>query len=171
MLSIALCKVPWQINLQNADMALLLVADEAMLKLLDWTERAGCVDHDIHKALHWAFSGGGSWDPQVANDLYIAVESVRNGWSYIMKEFPAWLLRLVRFVEEDFDGEALWTALGVPFYYVEHLTRLKLRFEDGVLKIDKALEAEDDIFENVSAILLYLRRLKTFNEKTKIRTF
>ena len=52
----------------------------------------------------------------------------------------------------------------VPFDYVEHLTRLKLRFEDGVLKIDKALEAEDDIFENVSAIILYLWRLKTFNE-------
>ena len=59
-----------------------LSGQQALLELKDWVLTSGCSCHDVHNALKW---GLGVSEPQligVHKKLWIAIESLRNGYSW-----------------------------------------------------------------------------------------
>lgn len=69
-------------------------------KLLDWVISTGCANHDAQNGLKWGLAWLDCGD-EAAKKLYIAIESVRNGFDLVLKHMPAFLLQVVSVVDDN----------------------------------------------------------------------
>ena len=150
-----------------ADLALELGDPDAENDLImkDLTLGRACADHDAHNGLKWALHPFHleSAD-KTFKELHIGIASARNSWDILMKEFPDWLISVVRFTDEPFDADIsyqLWVSLQVASCWVEELLELEVRFEDSHLKLKKAFE-ETDWVDRVTTVLMAIWTFKEF---------
>ena len=137
--------------------------NENLLVLTEWTLGRACGDHDCQNSLKWALDPLHPVSPtETYEHIHIIVASVRNGFDIICRELPDWLVNIVRFSQEPFDGYELWAALGVEPKWIDELCELQLRWSEGFLKIKGDLEADTRWVERVSTVLMYLWNLKDF---------
>lgn len=135
--------------------------------LLDLVVTTPCACHDAHNALRWAVSSSlaeGDEDATMS-DLFICIASLRNAYDLLVREMPAWLMKVVTFGEDSMPcGHLVWTALGVESTWVDQLLELKLFWQDGQLHISRSLMDDPDMTEKITSSLLYLWKFVSFSQ-------
>lgn len=104
--------------------------------LLDWQVYTRCPCHDGSKALEWAlkpFAEGDTW-----RDLFITVESLRNGYVQLHRNLKGWLCTNLLVDDKPFD-QALslrwWQLVGLEPEWAERLSEVNLRWDGNSLRM------------------------------------
>ena len=133
-------------------------AEATMLDLLSWSFSSGCCNHDCHNGLKWGVAAHLT-SPELLKDFWIICESLRSGYDILMQHMGHWMSTRLAFVEWDMpDIYEFWTLLGVAPEWVEVLTSLQLRWQDGCLRVSPAWDGDPKLCELVSACLLHVFR-------------
>ena len=100
-----------------------------------WFVSVGCAAHDCHGGLKWSILSYFN-DKQVLKSAFIVVESLRNGYSLIVKHLAPWISRVLHFEDWHFpDCRQLYMALDVDPGLLDDLEDLELRFSQGCLRV------------------------------------
>eukprot|EP00974_Lingulodinium_polyedra_P090012 8727359-Lingulodinium_polyedra.AAC.1 len=79
-----------------------------MPQLLEWVLTSGCCAHDCQGSLKWSlFAHYG--DVVLLKDAHIAIESLRNSYTQLYEHFAAWLVDVVKWVDDPCLAEELHT--------------------------------------------------------------
>ena len=87
-----------------------------MRVLKSWLLCTGCGLHDLHNGFTWGISKL-LQGKTMLDELYIVLESLRNGYSYLQSHLSSFLMEHVLFEDMDVaqsDLLAFWVALDVP---------------------------------------------------------
>ena len=88
-----------------------------VLKVLkSWLLTTGCGLHDIHNGFTWGISKLLQSDSTLIDDMYIVLESLRNGYKHLQSHLSTFLLDHVVFKDCGWgrdDLHSFWTALDV----------------------------------------------------------
>ena len=88
-------------------------APAGLAELLTWLTTSPCANHDAHNALKWSCLEVNA-SKTVLRGLFVCIESLRNGFSLLMKNVRAWLHEVVEYEDQPwFPHRALWTLLAV----------------------------------------------------------
>ena len=136
-----------------------------MRVLKSWLLCTGCGLHDIHNGFSWGISkllqGSGMLD-----ELYIVLESLRNGYSHLQSHLSSFLTEHVVF--EDIDvGEgdlfAFWVALDVPPELSSMLAERGVFWREGRLHVKKACQHDEEIMPWLYSACMTVFRFKKFS--------
>ena len=109
----------------------------ALAKAADWFVPTPCCNHDCHNALKWALAKYVL--AEVAKDMFIVFESLRNAFDLIMERLRGWVSSRATFAARTGSVGGfyqVWAALGVDSEFASALTELGLCFRGGQLFID-----------------------------------
>ena len=132
--------------------------------LLSWYTCTGCMLHDVQNSLKWSILSYVQ-DKATMRSCFIACESLRNGFDCLVRKVSEWLPQVIRY--EDWgcpDAGRIWTMLNVEPEWVELLTQLQIRWDEGVLKIACAYDGRHDTPQLVATCLLLLWKFRRFSE-------
>lgn len=87
-----------------------------LLGLTDWVLVTDCGNHDAQNGLKWGAREIMDEPESLLKDIFIFIvlESLRNGYSYLHDNLRLWLLKVVKFGTERFDKDVVneyWRAL------------------------------------------------------------
>ena len=135
-----------------------------LLKLTSWVTSSACCNHDVHNALKWSVLEY-TKDPVALRGSFIVVESLRNGYSLLVKNVNLWLAEVIVYADwEGFPCRECYTLLGLDPEFTELATDLQMRFEDGHLKIAEKWKHEAEVTEMVVTTLLHIWKFKKFSD-------
>ncbi len=86
------------------------------LQATDWFISTACCNHDCHNAFRWGFDRHLS-KPDLAKQLFLTVESVRNSYDLIVINVKPWLINVVCFSDRKYsqsDSPASLVAVVPP---------------------------------------------------------
>ena len=133
-----------------------------MRVLQSWLLCTGCGLHDIHNGLTWGLSKL-EQSKIMLDDLYIVLESLRNGFKHLQAHLPAFLVEFVAFDDISFDRDSLYafyTALDVTPELCTMLADKGILWFDGKLRVGTAFRDDPDIM-----IWLYHSMMTVFRFK------
>ena len=111
--------------------------ERALAKATDWFVPTPCCNHDCHNALKWSLSKYVL--AEVAKDMFIVFESLRNAFDLLMERLHGWVSSRATFVAREGSVDEFyqfWVALGVDSEFAAALAELGLCFKGGQLLID-----------------------------------
>ena len=99
---------------------------------LEWIVDTPCCNHDVHNGLKWALFQYLT-DDAFMKDVFIVIESLRNGYSLLQEELGVWVVTVVSWAEADdlWDPAfalALWGALRVEPAWADEFAELGLQW-------------------------------------------
>ena len=98
-----------------ADSSLPHVGIQKVLK--SWLVFTGCGLHDVHNGFAWGTSRYLFEGKEMLDELFIVIESLRNGYKHLQSHLSSFLLEHVLFQDGQVSRDSLlefWTALDVP---------------------------------------------------------
>ena len=134
--------------------------------MMDWAVGTGCALHDASKALQWALA---PWvtDKQMVKDLYVVIESCRNGFDLLTEYMPVFLVQHMVRSPAAYSKEAVaawWRCMGVSADWVEHLADLNPIFRQGKLVVSEKIGGQVVSADLVADCLLYIFKFSKFSE-------
>ncbi|CAK0909364.1 unnamed protein product [Prorocentrum cordatum] len=135
---------------------------------LNWPVFTGCGLHDAHKGQEWALHAEYA-DGDILRRVHIAVESLRNSYTQLMRWMPLLVASIdVVPAEECLPEEtlrALWGVLGVPGVLLEELVGWRLCCVGGKLQATTAVHGDvPDFFDRISYCIASLWKFTKFSE-------
>ena len=104
-----------------------------------------CLNHGAHNSLCWAFRQW-IWDPTTTKKLFICIESLRQGYSELVRHLPKWIGSVLRFEDAESDHFLeMWNLFGVHPELASLLCDLQVRFEDNCIKIAARWQHHPDL--------------------------
>ena len=135
-----------------------------MLRLMSWFTCVACFAHHGHNALRWALVGYID-DPETTRSAWIVLASLRNSFDLLVTYLPMWLTGRLKFKNyRDDTLPALWSLLGESEKWVQLLSELQIRFEDGCLCLAAGLEHDPSAADKATAALLHLWRFRAWSD-------
>ena len=144
---------------------------EAWLRgLLDWQVYTRCACHDGSKALEWSLKPLPSEDTM--RDLFIVVESLRNGYVQLFRHLTCWICEHLVVDDEPAgpqDVARRWLSLfGIDPNWAERLAALDLRWDGTHLRANILAGRVDrtdgaDMLGEIHACILHVWRFKKFS--------
>ena len=131
--------------------------------LKEWFLETGCAAHDASGSLKW---GMHRWTSESIHDnVFIAIESLRNIFVHLVTHLPMWLPKVVSFsctsVCDDSEGD-FWRLMGVPADMIDDFAAASPRWSQGQLHVRSTLESHDRPFELISFLVIYSMRWRKF---------
>jgi hypothetical protein len=134
-----------------------------MLRIRDLFVATACCAHDAHNALKWGVGSVVGSDLSESKDLFICVDSVRNGLASLLAEVGVWITARLQFETESWPAaEIVWKTLGVEPHIWDVLVELQLRFHDGRLMVHASVADDPSLADKLSSSLLYVWRLRRY---------
>ena len=136
--------------------------------LLDWVFVQACVNHDCHNAYKWGVLSYLANPVENAKILFVAVESLRNSFGYIILGLSSWLKSVV-----DFDGPPVvsqdnlrqfWSAHGLVGTWLENAVALNPYFQDGRMHLPAHCQNDPTTMTKLSNLLLYVFKFTKMND-------
>ena len=137
-----------------------------MSELLDWPTATACCNHDVQNALKWSLQKYVD-GPDGISDIYIAIESLRNGFSLLHAHLRSFVHARLDFDDAEFsvdEGVTFWNALGVDPAVANELAELNVRWSGDRLLVCAAARSSDGLIERVSTLMLALFRFQKFSD-------
>jgi len=136
--------------------------------LLEWIVDTPCCNHDVHNGLKWALF---QWltDEVFMKEVFIVIESLRNGFDLLVQQLDAWLLTVVSWEDADdlWDPSfalAFWSAVGCEPRWAEEFVELGLMWADGRLRVHEKNRGSEGIWARLSNCLLYSLKFTKFSD-------
>ena len=106
---------------------------------LEWIVETPCCNHDVHNGLKWALFQYLT-DQAFMKEVFIVVESLRNGFSLLLEELGRWVLTVATWAEADglWDPAfalALWGALRCEPAWADEFAELGLQWTGQKLRV------------------------------------
>ena len=123
--------------------------------LTTWFSCCGCSCHDIHLGLRWGIMNFVA-QPTLMRSAFICMESLRNGYSVLLRHIGSWLSQVVRFCDWDAaEAAAVYRLLGVTDEdWLGLMTLLQPRWHDGALLVASAVGHRNDLPALLTTVLL-----------------
>ena len=138
--------------------------------LLEWVVDTPCCNHDCHNALRWSLKDYMA-DESLLTDVWATVESLRNGFTFLIAELPRFVATRIKFVDGDSDeahrpadATSLWAVLGAEPEWVEAIVDLGLRYHKGHLLVDARHRDDRSVFGKIGSIIMYSMRFVKFSD-------
>ena len=139
---------------------------EGTLRVLQsWLLCTGCGLHDVHNGLTWGLSKL-LQSKDMLDDLYIVLESLRNGFKHLQVHLPAWLADVVVFDDISFDRDSLhafWTALDVTPELCNMLADRGILWLEGKLRVGTAHRDDPEIMLWLYNSMMTVFRFKKYS--------
>ena len=133
------------------------------LSLLHWESYVPCMAHAAHNGLKWGVRDRLS--RETLRSCFIAMESLRNGYSVLDAVAPAWVAEHLDFADWPTDCvQELWVLLGFTDTVLEERVELQIRFSGGKLFVAEAFRDDALVAPRIHAILMAVWRLRTFSD-------
>ena len=92
---------------------------QAMAFKTEWVVSTGCACHDVHNGLKWGLTSHVNRDPiPVHKALYVAIESLRQGFDMLHRSLPTFLAKFIECVPQGSNMTwqllDLYSTLGPP---------------------------------------------------------
>eukprot|EP00971_Amphidinium_carterae_P343493 6483258-Amphidinium_carterae.1 len=144
--------------------------DEGARNAGEWSDLlvfTACANHDTQNALKWSLQAWSS--KEILRDLFIYMESMRNGFDYMYKGVTSFVRKTLRIElddEADPDDEVrqLWQYLCSDAGKISELTDLSLRWRNGELIVKASAAARESLAGDVCNALWFLMRFKRASE-------
>ena len=136
-----------------------------MAVLQSWLLCTGCGLHDVHNGLTWGLSKLLQCKDML-DDLYIVLESLRNGFKELQVYLPAWLVDVVVFDDISYDRDSLhafWTALDVAPELCNMLSERGILWLEGKLRVGTAFREDPEIMQWLYHSLMTVFRFKKYS--------
>ena len=138
--------------------------------LLEWVVDTPCCNHDCHNALKWSLFDYMS-DEGLLTDLFVVVESLRNGFSFLIAELHRFIATRIKFIDADSeeayhpaDATSLWAILEGEPEWNEAIVDLGLRYRNGKLLVDARHRDDRSVFGKIGSIIMYSMRFVKFSD-------
>jgi hypothetical protein len=123
--------------------------------ILDWYFSVTCILHDIQGAVKWSVFAF-TRDKDVMRSSFLCMESLRRGYSQLVKHAGHWLLDVLEFTDEPWHvSRAVYLLLGVDGDWLEKYCDLEMRWKDGRLLVSSRHRGYDSAYEYVMLVLLH----------------
>ena len=135
------------------------------LRLFSWFSMAGCALHDAQNAFKRGLDCLSL--ERVVDDLYIAVESLRNSFAHLHGNLYTCLRKRVSFDRTGFrnkDEAKLWRFLGVAAIWISDFVFAAPWGDREVLHVREEVGRLLDPYDVISSIWMYAMRWKKFSE-------
>ena len=127
-----------------------------------------CSNHDVHNALKWGLF---SWitNTSLTDAAFIAIESLRNGFSMLEEEIGRWVVVVVHWADEEdlldpLEAAALWGAVGVEPKWVEHLVDLGILFRGGRLLVSQRHRGKNCVWADIMNCMRHALKFTKFSD-------
>ena len=138
-----------------------------VLKVLkSWLLTTGCGLHDIHNGFIWGISKLLQSDSTLIDDMYIVLESLRNGYKHLQSHLSTFLLGHVVFKDCGWgrdDLQSFWTALDVEAELCNMLSDRGVLWLDGSLHVSCAFRDDPELLNWLYNAIMTVFRLKKFS--------
>lgn len=135
-----------------------------VVEKLNWITSSACLCHDAHNALKWCILEYTA-EPQVLRGLFVCIESLRNGFSLLMRNLRPWLREVVAYRDRpEFPHRQLWQLLGVDPNIADIAEELQLMFEDGKLCVARKFENSASLWESIELVLLSIWAFRKYSD-------
>ena len=137
-----------------------------MKVLKSWLLCTGCGLHDIHNAFSWGISKVLLKSSDMLDQMYIVLESLRNGFKHLQSHLCSFLMQHVAFEDIDVDQSdlfAFWTALDISPDLSSMLAERGVFWKDGKLLVNCACKDDPDIIPWLYNALMTVFRFKKFS--------
>ena len=135
-----------------------------MHRLKSWCLFSGCGLHDLTNAADWAmapFMPTGMMD-----DLFICIESLRNGFRLLQSHILSWLNVSIQFYtvppEDTRTLSLLYQALDLPSNLVEDLAERGVIYHNGMLFVSDLFQHDPSIYDFLYSSILSVWRFRKF---------
>ena len=132
----------------------------------DWVVGMKCVLHGCGNSIKWGLL---TTFPHVDRDaVHIMIKALNNCKTALYSKILTMLMQCMHFAPAPSgtidEIKVFWSMLGVEGDMLAMLIRLDLRWRNGVLWVSSAFENDQEIFQRVADIVLYLYRFLDFSE-------
>ena len=139
-------------------------APAGLAELLTWLTTSPCANHDAHNSLKWACLEVNA-NKTVLRGLFVSIESVRNGFSLLMKNVRAWLYEVVEYEDQPlFPHQVLWTLLAVDTNIAEIAEDLQLRYQGGKLKVAEKWRGDAATYDSIELVLTHIWAFRKYSD-------
>ena len=93
--------------------------------------------------------------------------SIKNSFSLIVEELPAFVLTHMQYSDEVYSYEDVlqfWTALGAEPYRAQELARVHIRWERGVLWANSSVRNDADPLGCIVTLVMYLFKWQPYTD-------
>ena len=100
------------------------------------------------------------------DDLYIVLESLRNGYKHLQRHLPSFLVEFVLFDDISFDRDSLhafWTSLYVPPELCNMLADRGVLWQEGKLRASTAFRDDHEIMLWLYHSMMTVFRFKKYS--------
>ena len=101
-------------------------------------------------------------------NAFIAVASLRNGFTTLTENVSLWVRAILRFEDCDFSSSQVlsevWLLLLRDSELIDVLLLMQLRFEAGCLKVARSCEDVQDVVSQVVTVLMKLWLFQNFTD-------
>ena len=131
---------------------------------LTWLTSGACCCHDAHNALRWSLLQHVT-DPQTLRGLFISIESLRNGFSLLMKNLRPWLCEVVAYEDDHLlPHHDLWVLLGLDPNVAEVAEALQLRWDGGKMKVAERWADDGNVWEAIELVVTHIWAFRKYSE-------
>ena len=137
-----------------------------MKVLKSWLLCTGCGLHDVHNAFSWGISKVLVQSSDMLDQMYIVLESLRNGFKHLQSHLASFLMQHVVFEDMDVaqsDLLAFWTALDITPDLSSMLAERGVFWKDGKLLVSCACKDDPDIIPWLYNALMTVFCFKRFS--------
>ena len=122
-----------------------------------------CYNHDSHSALEWGIRVSGYGARETCRYAFVAVESLRQGYSELIRLLPEWVGRTLRFESCDYEPFLhVWRSCGVDPTLLGVLDDLQLRYQNGSVFVTVRWQSLPTIENVVCFVIIALWRWSRF---------
>ena len=136
--------------------------------VLEWIVETPCCNHDVHNGLKWSLFSYLT-DEGFMKDLFIAIESLRNGYDLLQEALGGWLPTVVTWSDSDDLWEpsfalALWSSLGVEPAWAEEFVDLGMQWESGQLLVHERHRGSMETWSRLMSCIQYSHKFDRFSD-------
>lgn len=141
--------------------------DHVLNQLKSWCVFTGCALHDLTNAADWGMAASVA-SPTMLDDIFICIQSLRNGYKLLQCHILQWLSEHVKFVSvsavEQQELQLLYGALDLPASLVDDLAERGVIYSGRELLVSDAFRESPDIFGFLYSAILSAWRFQKFTK-------
>lgn len=137
-----------------------------LMDLLTWNTTSGCALHDTHGGFRRSMLDYVD-DAELMKNAWVCVQAIRQSMNVLARGIFEWLPGVLDFVDWDLPDDEqriLWEVLGLDEPLIDAQMALKIRWDEGSLKVNPAAQADPEAPQAIATTLLAMWRIQEWTD-------